>query len=511
MHLTHGLTRAALQRPDALALICEDRRRTYRQFADRVARLAGAFRGFGLKPGDRVSILALNSDRYVEYYFATIWAGGIIAPINTRWSTPEMVECVEDCTPAILLADSDHAEQARALARQCDCIHHLIHADEGTADGFADYETLIAETEPVEDARRSDDDIACLFYTGGTTGRSKGVILTHANLAINALHTIPGYGYDETTVALHAGPLFHLAAGSRIFTNTIAMGCHVVMRRFSGANMLSLIETEKITSVVLVPTMIAMLLEMPEFKEHDLSSLSHLSYGAAPMPEALLARLMRALPHTKFAHSYGMTETSPLVSTLPHSVDDLDGPLAAKLRTAGRAVFDVDIRIADDDGRNVATGQVGEILLRGPTITPGYWQRPDLTAEALRDGWLHTGDLGYLDEDQYLTVVDRKKDMIISGGENIYSAEVENALHLHPAIAECAVIGLPDERWGERVHAVVRLENGTAIAAEDLIEHCRGLIAHYKCPREIEFSTEPLPKSGPGKILKSALREWQRT
>ena len=507
MRLTQGFSRACQQKPHATALVCGEVRRNWAEFADRVARLAAVLRGLGVQAGDRVSILADSSAEYVETYFGVLWAGGILAPVNTRHARPEMVDMLADCAPKVLIADPGHLDEARAIAATQSPAPALIVTGDQPQDGCVAYEAAVAGVEPAAESSRGGDDVACLFYTGGTTGRAKGVMLSHANLAINALNIAGPLGLSDETVHLHCGPLFHLGAGARVFATTHFCATHVVLPRFDPRAVLHAIERERVTIATFVPTMLGTLLAVPDLAGHDLSSLRTVSYGAAPMPAALQESLGRTLPSCGLVQSYGMTETSPVVTMLSPRFHD---PALGKNRSAGRAVVGVDLRIGDAEGHTVASGTVGEILVGGPTIMRGYWNQPELTARAIREGWMHTGDGGFLDEDGFLTVVDRLKDMIVSGGENVYSAEVENALYSHPAVEECAVFGIPHEVWGEAVHAVVLPRAGYSVTEVALIAHCRTLIAGYKCPKSITVSATPLPRSGAGKILKAPLRDSWR-
>jgi long-chain acyl-CoA synthetase len=508
MHLTQGLKRAARLRADATALCFEGRQRTWSALERRCAKLGAALQRLGITPDERVAMLARNSDRYVEYYLSTLWCGGVFAPLNHRWALPEMTACIDDCKPRVLLVDKDFADMVEPLQKANPSLGHVIFADDGPVPaGMLDYEELIADTPPMDDAMRGYDDLACLFYTSGATGQPKGVMLSHANLVMNVMNTLPGYGYAEESVGLLAGPLFHLATGSRVFTAVFAMARQVVLRQFDANLALRTIEKEGVTTTQLVPTMVHMILDQRDFAAHDLSKLEVLSYGGSPMPEALLTRLLSALPKVRLLQSYGMTETSPVVTSLPPERHVISGALAGKLKTAGRPVTNVDLRIVDDVDASVDHGTVGEILVHGPSVMKGYWNQPELSARTLRDGWLHTGDMGFLDVDGYLTVVDRKKDMIISGGENVYSTQVEDVIYRHPDVLECAVFGTPHEKWGESVHAIVVAKIGSALDAQSVITHCRDHLAGYKCPRSVDIQTDALPKNGANKIDKAGLRK----
>ncbi|MGB3867087.1 MAG: long-chain-fatty-acid--CoA ligase [Xanthobacteraceae bacterium] len=506
MGLTDGLKEAARERPDQVAVVFGPHRMTWARFRDRVSRLAAVFRANGVSAGERVVMLANSSHRYLEYYYATLWAGGIFAPLNTRLALPEIVEQTRDAEPVVLLVDAAFHALADDIMRATPSLRCAIFADDDTAPAtMIPYETALAAADPIPDAARGGDDVACLFYTGGTTGRSKGVMLSHDNIIVNARNTIAMGNAARDSVRLHSGPLFHLAAGGAVLATTVAGGRHVVMSRFTPEEVLRTIARERVTHATFVPTMLAMILQRPDFDDYDLSSVRRITYGASPMPEALLREAMRRFPGAAFSQSYGMTELSPMATCLSAQDHRLDGD-TWRLRSAGKAVPGIEVRVVDANDAPVATGVVGEIVVRGPTVMQGYWRQPELTATALRGGWMHTGDGGYLDADGYLYVVDRVKDMIVSGGENVYSTEVENAIASHPAVAQCAVIGIPDDRWGEAVHAIVVPRAGGEIDAAALDRHCRALIAAYKCPRSIEVRTEPLPLSSVNKINKAALR-----
>ena len=508
MRLTQGLHRAAFLRGDKPAFCFEGRTRTWSQVLDRCARFAGALRRLGIGRDDRVAMLAHNSDRYLEYYYATVWSGGIYAPINYRWALPEMMACLENCTPRILLVDQPFVDTALTLAARMPSIRHVIYTGDETApESLLSYETLIDETAPMEDAMRGYDDLACLFYTSGATGQPKGVMITHTNQVLNAMNTMASYGYHEDAVALHAGPLFHLATGARVITATFGMTRQVVLRHFDPQVVLRTIEQQRVTNTIMIPTMLNMLLSHPAFEDYDLSSLETLSYGGSPIAESIVRRVVAMLPRVRLLQSFGQTESGPTITSLGPKYHALEGDNAGKLRTAGRPVTNVDVRIVDENDGDLPTGRAGEIIARSPCVMKGYWGQPELSEQTLRNGWLHTGDIGWLDDDGFLTVVDRKKDMIISGGENVYSTEVEDVIYRHPAVAECAVIGIPDEKWIEAVHAIVVARPDTSLTATEIIDHCRETLSGYKCPRSVDIRHEPLPKSGATKIAKAELRK----
>ena len=485
-----------------------DRRRTWAEFGARVARLAAGLRSLGLGAGDRVAMLALNSDRYFEYLFAVPWAGGVLVPINIRLAAPEIAYWLTDSGSTMLLIDDHFLGMLPKFRDAVPSVRTLIHVGDDVAPpGLVSFEELIDRSAAAADAGRQGDDLAALFYTGGTTGRSKGVMLSHRNLTANALHMLSDMEFGKGEKILHAAPMFHLADGALSIAAATAAAASCFIPSFTPEATLAAIERHGVTRTVLVPTMVNMLLHHPDLGRRDLSSLQCLLYGGSPMPEAVLRTAIAALPGVRLIQAYGQTEAAPVLTMLRPEYHVLDGALAGRLTSGGQALPGVEVAILDAGDREVPRGVVGQICARGDNVMLGYWNQPDLTAQTLAHGWLHTGDGGYMDGDGFVYVVDRVKDMIVSGGENVYSAEVENAIYQHPAVAECAVIGIPHETWGEQVHAIVRLKPGAAVEADELLAHCKQLIATYKCPRSVELRSEPLPVSGAGKILKAELRQ----
>lgn len=508
--LTQMLHQNTRLRPTALATEFQGRARTHAEFMDRVARLAAGLRQAGVKRGDRVGMLALNSDRYFEMYFAIWWAGAAVNPINTRWAAPEIAFSLDDCGTAVVILDDTFIGMKDALFQQSATLKTLIHATDGApAEGTLGYEALIAAHEPAEDAAACGEELAGVFYTGGTTGRPKGVMLTHTNLVLNGLLLLVPVPFDARAVCLHSLPLFHLA-GLSFLLRAVMRGCrNIIHASYVTAAVLAAIDKEKITHFVVVPTMLQMMADAPDVASYDLSSLICAGYGASPISEAVLERAMKIFPNAGFFQGYGMTEVSAGLTCLV-DIDHKIGDPRHRMRSAGQPLPTCDVKIVDTEGRTLPPGEVGEIVARSGCVMKGYWNRPDETAAALRDGWMHTGDMGRMDEDGYVFIVDRLKDMIVSGGENVYSVEVENALAKHPGVAAVAVIGIPHERWGEQVHAVIVRAAGSDVSEADLQAHCKTLIATYKSPRSIEFR-EAMPISGAGKILKTDLRKphWE--
>jgi len=502
LYLTQSLHRAAQQTPRLAATIFGDRVRTWAQCYDRVARLAAGLRDLGVAPGDRVAILALNSDRYHEYLYAVPWVGAVVVPLNTRWSDAEVLFSLADCQAKVVIVDDTFAGLFPARTGR-PSEGAVIFAGDGTCpDGLIDFETLISEHSPVEDVRCGGQTPAGIFYTGGTTGTAKGVVLSHDNLLTAALgFAATGDAMQPGGRLLHAAPMFHLADGCAWNIRNLLGGTQVILASFTAVGVADAIQRHRVTDVLLVPTMIQMFLDDPRTADADLTSLRSLLYGASPIADAVLQRAIKRLPGARFTQAYGMTELSPAATALSPSDHD-DERLR---RSAGRALPHAEVRIVDADGHEVPCGDVGEITVRGGHVMIGYWNRPEETAAAMQDGWMHTGDGGYLDGAGYLFIVDRIKDMIVSGGENVYSAEVENAIANHPAVAACAVIGVPDPDWGERVHAVIVLTPGSRLSTAELRKHTKTLIAAYKAPRTAEF-VDMLPTSAAGKVLKRDLR-----
>ena len=511
MNVTHGLRRALQINAAGLATVFKDRRRNWAEIGDRVARLASALRALGVNEGDRVAVLMLNSDRYLELYLATAWAGAVIVPLNIRWSPLENEDALLDCRANVLVVDTAFAATGATMAKALSDLTLIFADDTDTPAGMENYEALIARSAPVPDVMRKGEDLAGIFYTGGTTGRSKGVMLSHRNLMANALNALGEGMFQASAVYLHAAPMFHLANGAAMYSLLLSGGSNVIVQSFTPEGVMSVIQNERVTDVLLVPTMIQMLVDHPALGSYDLSSLKEITYGASPISEAVLDRTTAALPKIRLTQAYGMTELSPIATILHWNEHIDDGRAKGRHRGAGRATLGCEVRIVDADDKPVATGVVGEIAVRGDVVMMGYWERPEETAKAVIDGWMHTGDGGYMDKDGFIYVVDRVKDMIISGGENVYSVEVENAIAKHPAVAQCAVIGIPSAQWGEQVHAVVVTKSGAALTEDELIAFCKTLIAGYKCPRSADISETPLPLSGAGKILKRELRRpfWE--
>jgi acyl-CoA synthetase (AMP-forming)/AMP-acid ligase II len=503
MEITQPLHRAMQLTPNQPYSVMGSRVRTVAQTADRVAHLAGALRAVGLHQGDRVGIMSLNSDIFHEALLAIPWAGGVVVPVNFRWSAAEIALSLDECGVSILIVDDMFLDFVPAIQEYHPRLTTVIHAgDKSNTDGTVNFEQLVASSPAVEDSRRGGSDVYGIFYTGGTTGTPKGVILTHDNMMTSAYGCIAsGEFMTPEGRLMHAAPMFHLADIAAWAAGLVLGVTHVFLPAFTPAGALATMSEQGITDSLLVPTMIQMMVDSPGASDLDLSGVRHVIYGASPMPIAVLERARALFPNATFLQAYGMSELAPVATML--LMADHDDPVHRS--SAGRAAPHTEVRVVDQNDIEVPRGTIGEIVVRGAATMVGYWNREQETAEALRGGWMHTGDGGYMDADSFVFVVDRIKDMIITGGENVYSVEVENVLSKHPSIATSAVIGLPDEKWGERVHAVIVLRPGTELTIEQLMDFTREKIAGYKIPRGMTI-VGSLPISAAGKVLKRELR-----
>jgi long-chain acyl-CoA synthetase len=493
MNVLYCLRRANQFHGGEIASHREEGPMTWSEFHDRVHRAAAYFRDLGIQKGDRVAVWMLNSHEYLELYYATALAGIVIVPLNTRWHENDVAFTLRDSDSVALIVDDTFA----AKIPQIPPGNPLIFAGKGACpDGMIRYgysDVKHAFEEPDE------QDLVGLFYTSGTTGGPKGAMLTHRNLWSNLLHSM--LVSLRKSVWLHSAPMFHLADLTSIYTVTASGGTHCYLPTFDPEICMQLIERYRVTETVLVPTMVNMVINSPAFGKYDLSSLERFLYGASPMPAPLINKAMAELPATHFRQGYGLTEASPLLTLL-----DYEDHFGAAIASAGKPVFGTEVRVVDDFDRDVPVGESGEIIARGANIMKGYWKRPEISAEVLRDGWLHTGDIGKFDGDGFLYILDRKKDMIKPGGENVYTPEVESMVAAHPAVLEVAVIGVADAKWGETIRAVVTLRAGTKLTEEELVCWCRDRMTHFKCPTSVVF-VEALPKGGTGKVQKGVLRE----
>ena len=477
-------------------------RATYARHIDRVGRLCSALGNLGVQRNDRFAVMALNSHCYLELYHAAFLGGGVINPLNLRLAPKELEYIIRDSGTRVCFVDQTFAPLIGQI-KQAAGIQHVVLIGNGDVPHDFSYEALLESAQPQIPDEPEESDPVVLMYTGGTTGLPKGVVIDQRAEMLNFYHCSMIWPLDDKQVYLHQTPMFHAASMVGVLGAPLG-GTSVFMPMFDPGRVPGLIKEHGVTMTVMVPTMIGMMLDHPQFDPKNLSTLTTLTYGASPMPQALLDRLLKLFPQINILQGYGMTESSSVLTALVAEDHRKGGKL---LRSAGRPVPGVNLSIQDEEGRILGPNQTGEVCARAGNYMVEYWKKPEQTAEVFRDGWYHTGDAGYIDEQGYLYLVDRVKDMIVTGGENVYSVEVENALASHPAVAQVAVIGIPDSRWGEAVHAIIVKRNDVTATEEELIEHARQSIAGYKVPKSLEFRAQPLPLSGAMKVLKRELRE----
>lgn len=499
------------------ALVCGNTRFTYQDFDKRVNALCNLLRAHGIEKSGKVAILHPNCHCFMETYYAVAHCGAISVPINYRLTPQDIAFILTDSESAVLVADRQFAHLVTAALEVGGMRTHLV-----LWTGQGDYPQLSVETvgyeegigrfpttaEATEDIR--EEDPAQLYYTSGTTGRPKGVILTHKNICTHALGAIAELRLSDRDRWIHVAPMFHLADAWATWAVTWTGGTHIFVTAFDPSEVLEVMAREQATISNMIPTMLNFLVNHPDAGRWDYSSLRVLLSGGAPIAPEVVKKVVQTF-QCDYVQTYGMTETSPYL-TMSILKDHLAGlpedeQLAIKSKT-GREFIAVQLKVVREDGAEVAHDEqeVGEIIVKGDIVTPGYWKLPEETQKAIKDGWLYTGDLAIVDEEGYVTIVDRKKDKIITGGENVYSTEVENVLYMHPAVLEAAVIGVPDETWGEMVKAIIVLKEGMEVTEEEIIDFCKERLARFKAPKSVEFYPE-LPKTGSGKIAKRKLRE----
>ncbi len=519
MILTDTLRKAVNLFPDKKAIVCGKKRWSYREFHERVCRLSRALRDRGINKGDKVSVLHPNCHCFLEAYYGVAQLGAISVPINTRLSPKEIAFILEDSDSKVLIADPSFKKQIDAIRTQIRGIGQILWTGEGNVSEESrdeGYEAVMVRTAPLLASTVStlEDNVAQIYYTSGTTGRPKGVLLSHKNVAVHALGTIAELHLTDRDVWIHVAPLFHLADAWATWAITWAGGTHILVREFEPKAVFEAIQREGVTITNLIPTMLNLMVNHPDVGNYDYGSLRVLLSGGAPIAPEVVRKIVSTFK-CDYIQTYGMTETSPYLTlsilkdhlrTLPY-----EDQLRFKSKT-GREFIGVELKVVNDRGEEVRRDEkeVGEIIVKGDIVTSGYWKLPEETRKAIKEGWLYTGDLAVMDGEGYVTIVDRKKDMILTGGENVYSTEVENVLYMHPAILECAVIGVPDEKWGEAVRAVVVLRPGQAAGEQEIIQFCKDRMAHYKAPKSIDF-LDALPRTGSGKIHKKGLRDqyWE--
>ena len=485
MMYVHSLGRAVRYFPERPAIGSDGSRSTFRQVHDRVAGIVAALSGYGFKSGDRLALLLPNEPEYLELVYACAWLGVIAVPVNSRLSVAEIDHILADASPRGIVRHSSLPVPTLQLPWQ----------------RVLDIEPLDGAGASCPDPIYDPDAILALIYTSGTTGRPKGVVVSHGNILADIDHMNYWLPQQDGGVHLHAAPIFHILDFPVIFAAPAFGTCQITIPKFTSASFCETVSRERVTRTVLVPTMINQLVHSPELSRSDLSSLETVAYGGSPMAPELVRRTREVLPKVKLIQGYGLTESGFLTG-----LNDQEHT-PARLMSCGRSCPGVDLRIVDGAGNEVEAGQRGELAVRGANVMRGYWHNPEGTTGVFRNGMFRTGDIGYRDRDGYFYILDRSKDMIVTGGENVYSGEVEAIIYQHPAVLEAAVFGIPDPQWGEVVAASIVRKPGHALEAAELIDHCRRFLAHYKIPRRVEFSNTELPKGGSGKILKTQLRD----
>jgi acyl-CoA synthetase (AMP-forming)/AMP-acid ligase II len=496
----------ATAQPDGVALVFEGRKTTYRQLDRAASQVASGLGALDSAPGTRIALLDKNSDSFYEILFGAVKAGQVLAPVNYRLAPPEIVAIINDAAPSALFVGPEYFSIVEQIRPQLRTVRKVIalaghHPEWEDYRSWRDDQAVNDTLPPIEP-----DDVVLQLYTSGTTGRPKGVQLTHANIMTAVAAAKEWWPARPSDVGFQCMPQYHLAGVGVGYFDLAAGSRSIVTREVDPGEILRLIPSERVTITLFVPALLRLLLQTPGCRQTDFSSLRHIVYGASPIPLDLLREALATF-RCGFGQVYGMTETHPLSYLRPEDHDPAGAP---RMRSCGRRISGMEVEVVDDAGHELPTGQIGEVVCRSRQVMKGYWNRPEETAKTIRDGWLYTGDAGYFDADGYLYLYDRIKDMIVSGGENVYPAEVENALFGHPAVADVGVIGVPDERWGEAVKAIIVRTPGTEVSAEELIAYAREHIARYKIPKSIDF-VDSLPRNASGKILKRELRApyWQ--
>jgi len=485
MIYVHSIGRAARYYPNFVALSVGGKRLTFLELHQRIERIAAALHQLGFRAGDRLAILLPNESEYLELIYACSRLGVIVVPLNTRYSAQELDHVLTDCEPHGLVRHSSLPEPKVRLAWQRVLDKEPFEIPSGSCpEVFYDPEAVLT-----------------LIYTSGTTGRPKGVRLTHANVFSNVHNFNYWMSYREGGVYLHVAPIFHIADFPAMFAAPAFGACQVTLPRFNAQALCEIISNEEVTHTVMVPTMINLLTQFPDINRYDLRSLEVLAYGGSPVAPEVIRRTRAILPRTRLVQVYGLSETGFLTGLR----DQEHTP--ERLMSCGRPCPGIDLQVVDETGKSLAVGQRGEIVARGTNVMSGYWKDAENTSIAFRGGFFRTGDIGYQDTTGYLYLVDRIKDMIVTGGEKVFCSEVESVLYQHPAVLEAAVFGIPDPQWGETVMACVALKPHCAVSQQELAQFCRDRLSPYKIPHRVEFSETELPKNASGKILRRVLRE----
>lgn len=514
MNTTEFITITAAICPDKDAVVFEGKRYTYNQLNLRTSRLGNALSRLGVKKGDRVAALMVNCNQCIETYFACAKLGAIYVPLNFRAKGSELTYMTNTAEAEVLLVGERYLELVHSIKNDAPTVKNFISVDKPQA-GMLYYDELL-ESGSDEDIFTDipDDDMTILMYTAGTTGFPKGVMLTHQSFSLYVLDNVTPPDPETEEKNILTVPLYHIAGIQAMMAAVFGGRTLVIERQFEPTEWMGLVQQEKVSRAMMVPTMLKQLIDHPRFKDYDLSSLKVITYGAAPMPVEVIKKAIELLPNVSFINAFGQTETASTITSLSPEDHVITGVSEAerdkklkRLSSIGKPMSDVEMKVVNEDGKELPPNEVGEIIARGPRVMAGYWKDEEKTKKTIdKDGWVHTGDMGYRDEDNYFFLAGRATDLIIRGGENISPEEVENVIWKHPKIDDVAVIGIPDDEWGEVPKAVCVLKEGEQATPEEIIEHCRQALASYKRPRSVEFIKE-LPRNSVGKVLKKELRE----
>lgn len=504
MTIPYLLKRAAFKHPEKEAIVSEKGRWTYAQWEENANKRAHALAKQGIKKGDHVATIFPNGNEVLETYLALMKLGAVLVPLNVRFAPSELQYIVEHSDASAVVLSPEFEKPIRQIKGKISKVTRFIMSGGKVPEDMVNFEEECWNGSIQDpDVSLKEEDIACMLYTAGTTGRPKGVLLSHRNCIWAAVNIACDIDLTSEYRVLTVFPLYH-AAAFEILVSNLYLGCtNVTMKSFDPKRVMELVAEEKINRMTFPPTVWNFILQVPNVEAYDTSSVQSLSAGAESLPLEIKKKLLSVFPHAGLGETYGMTESSATITTLKpmHILD--------KMASVGQPFINVEVRLAGENGEDVSPGDTGEILARGPNIMVGYYKDPEATAETLKDGWLHTGDLGKMDQEGFLHIVGRKKDMIISGGENIFPSEIEEVLYRHPKILEAAVIGLPDPMWGESIHAVIVLKQGRGMTETEVIDFCKDHIASFKKPKSVEF-VESLPRSPAGKVLKRVLREERK-
>jgi acyl-CoA synthetase (AMP-forming)/AMP-acid ligase II len=514
MNTTDFLNIAGAICPDRELIVMKGKRWTYARINERVNRLANALAKLGVKPGDRIAMLQVNCAEYVEAYFAAAKLGAMFVPLNFRAKADELAYMIANAEAKVLFVGERYLDMVDAILPHAACVEHCVGLEAARGDMLR-YESLVGSAPADEpETEIGDDDVTILMFTAGTTGRPKGVPLRHSGFASYVLENVEPASPDVEERNLLTVPLYHVAGIQAMLAAVYGGRTIVMMKQFEVKDWMETVQKERATRAMLVPTMLKFVIDDPDFGKYDLSSLQVITYGAAPMPFEVIRKAIRELPWVRFINAFGQTETASTITTLgpeDHVLDGSEAEVEKKLKrlasSIGKPLPDVEVRVIGEDGNPLPPDQVGEILAKGPRIMTGYWKDAEKTARTItKDGWLRTGDMGWLDEEGYVYLAGRGDDMIIRGGENISPEEVENVLCSCPKIDEVAVIGVPDPKWGQEPRAVVVLRKGERATDEEIMEYCRERLSSFKRPRSVVF-VDSLPRNAMGKTLKKELRE----